>query len=334
MVRKLAVLLVTMCILLAAGCNSNNNTAGTNADPDPAQNQKLALSVAGAPGPVSYPLAYMVQDNPDLDVQPWKTYDQLLSMITAKQVKLASSPINNAIMAYNKGFNIKLVNVSVWGMLYVVSSDSSIKEIKDLKGKEIAVHGQGNIHDLVFRHLLIQNGLDPDTDVQITYMDLSQASAQLITGEVKYAVLNEPNASMALLNAKNSGVELARVIDLQEEWAKIPGQENNRIPQAGYVAVVEAGVTPDEIAAFQASYSEAAKWVNEHQAEIGPMVENQTEWMKAAAVSESLKYANLQPVAAADCQDEVIAFFNELSKTAPAAALGGKQPDANFFFQE
>jgi NitT/TauT family transport system substrate-binding protein len=335
MSKKLVVLLVLMGTLLLAGCSSkSNDTAKTNVTPVPASTQKLDLAVAAAPGPASYPLAYMAQDNPDLDVQPWKSYDQLLAMITAKQVKLASSPINNAIMSYNKGFKIKLVNVSVWGMLYVVSGDSSIKEIKDLKGKDVAISGQGGIHDLVFRHLLIQQGLNPDTDVRITYMDLPQASAQLITGEVKYAVLNEPNSSMAIMNAKKSGVELARVIDLQKEWSKIPGQENYRIPQAGYIAIEEAGVTPEEVAAFEASFIEASKWVNEHQAEAGPMVEKQTEWMKAAAVSESLKYANLQPVDAADCQAEVIAFYKELSKTAPASALGGKQPDANFFFQK
>ncbi|MDD4802226.1 MAG: ABC transporter substrate-binding protein [Syntrophomonas sp.] len=331
MFKKTVSMLLILAMFMIVGCSKKD------AEPAPAPppaNQDLSLSIGSAPGPASYPLAYMAEKNPNLSVQPWKTYDQLLAMVTAKQVKLASSPINNAILAYNKGFKIKLVNVSVWGMLYVVSGDSTVKEIKDLKGKDVAVTGQGGIHDLVFRHLLIQQGLDPDKDVRITYMDLPQSSAKLITGEIKYAILNEPNSSMAVLNAKKSGVNLSRVIDMQNEWAKIPGQEKYRIPQAGFISVEEAGITPPEIAAFAASFTEAAQWINEHPAEAGPMIEKQTEWMKAAAVSESLKYANLQPVDASDCQEEVIAFFKELSKTAPANALGGKQPDANFFFQK
>jgi NitT/TauT family transport system substrate-binding protein len=332
MLKKPVLFIVLITMLFMVGCSSKNNAIPAPVAPQ--ANQNLSLTIAAAPGPASYPLAYMAQKNSNIIVQPWKSYDQLLAMITAKQVKLASSPINNAILAYNKGFKIKLVNVSVWGMLYVVSGDSTIKEVKDLKGKDVAVTGQGGIHDLVFRHLLIQQGLNPDTDLRITYMDLPQSSAKLITGEIKYAVLNEPNSSMAVMNAKKSGVTLTRVIDLQKEWVKIPGQEKYRIPQAGFIAIEEAGITPAEVAAFAASFSEASQWVLENPAETGPIVEKQIDWMKAAAVSESLKYANLQPVDAADCQAEVIAFFQELSKTAPANALGGKQPDGNFFFKK
>lgn len=328
--KKIAAILMVIAMLCAVGgCSSDSGTSTS----DTATKGPADLMVGTAPGPVSYPMAYISQNDPHYVVKPWKTYDQLLAMITAKEVHLSSTPITNALLAYNKGFKVKLVNVAVWGMLYVVSADSSIKEVKDLKGMEVAVTGQGGIHDLVFRHLLIQAGIEPDKDVTFTYMDLPESSAKLINGEIKYAVLNEPNSSMAIMNGKKSGIDLKRVIDLAQEWGKLPGQENTRIPQAGYIMVEESGVTSEQVKAFASTYSESSKWVIEHPDEIGPMVEKQTEWMKAAAVTASLEFAHLDPVMAVDCRTEVESFFEELGKTAPASAWGGNMPDEGFYFE-
>jgi NitT/TauT family transport system substrate-binding protein len=329
--RNLNLLLVVLLVFFAimiGGCTGEK-------EPDPTVNEEVTeLTVGEAPGPVSYPLAHMTQTDSNLVTMPWKTYDQLLAMITAKQVKLSSSPITNAVMAYKKGVNIKLVNVAVWGMLYVVSSDQSLQGLDNLKGKEVAVNGQGSIHDLVFRHLLIQKGIDPDTDLTISYMDLPEASARLVSGDIEYAVLNEPSSSIAILNAKKAGIDLYRAVDLSEEWGKIPGQEGNRIPQAGFIMIEDSGITADEVISFANKYEESAKWINDNPSEAGTLVEKQNEQMKAPAVSDSLKYARLQPKMAIDCREEVEAFLSELIKTAPPNALGGKLPDAEFYFQK
>ena len=247
------------------GC-SNSQEAAQNPDEEVITLEELIIGTS--PGPVSYCLSYMLENQPmsiPVKAQPWNKHEQLLAMITSDQVHISSMPLTNAILLYNKDFDIKLINVSVWGMLYVLSPDNSVKEIKDLAGQEIAVAGQGGIHDLVFRHLLIQNGLDPEKDVTITYLDLPEASARLATGELKFAVLNEPNSSMATMNAKKGGVDLYRVLDLQKEWGKITGSDLNRIPQAGFIVVGNSGVTADMVNEFNDTMITAANWVNENQ---------------------------------------------------------------------
>lgn len=317
-----------------AGCGSQE--AAELVQPPAADTEKVTLAVGTTPGPVSYALAYMAENPADdltMEIKPWNKGDQLLAMITSNEVNLSATPITNAFMLYNKGIDIQLVNVSVWGMLYVLSPEDSVKSVTDLKGQQIAVAGQGGLHDLVFRHLLIQNGMDPNQDVEILYLDLPEASAKLATGELKYAVLNEPNSSMATLNARKGGVELKRVLDLQQEWQKLTGQEKARIPQAGFVVLNGEQVGKAAVAKFHESFSAAAEWVNNNPAEAGPIVEKHFEWMKAPAVEQSLQFARLNPEWAAECQEEIEAFFTELSKTAPPEALGGKLPDAEFYFQ-
>lgn len=337
MVKKvLSMFMLLVLVFSVTGCSSNKGDGATNAIPPDGVKTLEEMIVATPPGPISYCLAYMLENQPlDSTVKPlsWNKYDQLLSAITAKQVHIAGTPLTNAIMLYNKGFDVKLINVSVWGMLYVLSPDNNIKEIKDLAGQEIAISGQGGIHDLVFKHLLIQNGLDPATDITITYMDLPEASAKLATGEMKFAVLNEPNSSMATMNAKKGGVELFRVLDLQKEWGAMTGNSVNRIPQAGFIMVGDTGVSSEMVLEFNDTVAAASKWINDNPETAGPMVEKYFEWMKAPAVQQSLKFARLEPKPALECKEEIENFFTELLKTAPAEAIGGKLPDEQFYFQ-
>ncbi|NLW90118.1 MAG: ABC transporter substrate-binding protein [Syntrophomonadaceae bacterium] len=330
--KVLAVLMCLTMLLSLAGC-SKTTTKENNAVKEPPKVSDLKLTLGTAPGPPTYPLAYMAEQNSNLTLKPWQTGDQLISMLSSKEVQISSCPVTNAMIAYNKGLGVQVLDVAVWGMLYVMSTESDVKSLQDLKGKEIVLAGQGGLHDLIFLHLLKMNNIDPKQDLTITYLDMQQASAMLASGKIKYAVLNEPNSSVAALNAKKNGVKLNRVLDLTDEWHKLPGQENVRLPMGTIVVVNGTNITAEQIATFEKDFIEAAEWVNSHPAEIGPIVEKYVPWMKAKAVSESIKYARLQPNHAADCQSEVEAFFKELSKDTDPKAFGGKLPDAGFYYQ-
>ncbi|MBP7330994.1 MAG: NMT1/THI5 like protein [Firmicutes bacterium ADurb.Bin373] len=338
MKRNLIVLLVAFTLVLNfSGCAQK---AGQESPAAPVQQasgtvklEDLKLAIGSAPGPVTYPLARMAEQNSNIILKPWQGGEQLTAMITTKEVQLCSTPLNNAVLSYNKGLDTQLLMVTVWGMLYVMSTESDVKSLQDLKGKEVALSGKGGIHDLIFRHLLIKNGINPDSDLTLSYLDMSEASSRLAAGQLKYAVLNEPQSSIATLNAQKSGVQLHRVLDLTQEWNELPGQENARMPMAGIIVVNGSGITSEQAAGFAKAYIDTAEWVNNNPAEIGPIVEKHVPAMKAAAVSQSLKYARLQPQHAVNCQAEVEAFFKELSQTADIRAFGGKIPDAKFYCQ-
>lgn len=335
--RLMALLLSALMLLSLAGC-AQNDGAVTSTNPDTGNNVEIKLSdfklsAGTAPGPPTYPLAYMAEQNPNITLKPWQSSEQLMSMLSSKEVQLSSCPVSTALVAYNKGLGVQLIDVAVWGMLYVMSSEQDVKSLQDLKGKDVACSGQNGLHDLILRHLLKKNNIDPDKDLNLVYLEMSEASAMLATGQLKYAVLNEPNSSVAALNARKNGVTLTRVVDLTEEWHKLPGQENVRLPMGCLVLVDSSSISPEEIAAFEKYFVEAAEWVNNHPDETGPIVEKHVSWMKGPAVSESIKYARLKPERAADCRAEVEAFFKELSTTTDSKFFGGKLPDDGFYYQ-
>lgn len=297
------------------------------------------LNIAASPGPASFPLAHMVENNTMQDVAdktvlaPWSTGDQLKAMVTSGQAQIVNTPINNAIMLYNKGAKVKLLNVAVWGMLYVISSDENVKSIADLKGKEISVAGKGGIHDLILRHLLIKNNIDPEKDIKLSYMDMTEAQTKLITGELKYALLNEPGSSMALVNGKKNGAKLFRVLDISKEWAALTGKQEAKIPWAGFIVVGDNAQNEMLVDTFLSKFAESAKHINENAATIGSVVEKHLSQMKAPAVAASIPYSRLEPVTADQCQKDIEEFFNELLTTAPAESIGGKLPDGNFYYK-
>ena len=335
MKKRILVLFLSLALVIGAvGCGGN--TASTETDKTgtaPVSFEQPNLKIGSAPGPVTYPLATMSEKNANIALNPWQSGEQLTAMITSKEVDLCSTPLSNALLTYNKGMDTQLLMVTVWGMLYVMSTENDISSIHDLKGKEVVVSGKGGIHDLIFRHLLIKNGIDPDQDLKITYLDMTEASQRLISGQVKHAVLNEPQSSIASLNAKKGNLELNRVLDLTEEWNKLPGQEDKNFPMAGIIVVNGSGASPEQIAAFEKAYIEEAAWVNEHGPEAGPIVEKHVPTMKAMAVTQSIKYARLDPEPAAECKEEIMNFFKELTTTADIKAFGGKLPDDGFFRQ-
>lgn len=333
--RVLLFLLLFALFFNMVGCAKGDvqDPATANKPEENLKAKELELSVGIAPGPVTYPLAYMADQNSGIDLKLWQGGEQLSSMIATKEVQLCSAPINNALRSYNKGLDVQLLTVTVWGMLYVMSTEENIDSLQDLKGEEIAVAGQGGLHDHIFCHLLIENNINPDIDLKITYIDMAEASSRLVTGDLKYAVLNEPHSSIATLNAKKAGNTLYRVLDLTQEWNRLSGQENIRLPMAGIIVVNDDETTHEQYMEFEKEYSKSADWVNDNPEGIGPIVEKHVPWMKAPAVGQSIKYARLQPQRAIDCQKEIEVFFKELSKNIAPKAFGGEIPDEGFYYQ-
>lgn len=335
MQRILAGLIVMALFLGLAGCSQT--PAPT---PAPAPTPKIEqVTIAASQGSGSYPLAPLVENNALKDIadktviEPWVTSEQLSAMVTSDQAQFAVGPITNFLMLYNKGANVKLVNVAVWGMLYILSADDSVNSIADLKGKTIAVTGGlTSYHGNLLRYILMKNNLDPEKDLTIVNMDMTEASAQMATGGIKLALSNEPNSTITIENAKKGNINVIRAIDLQKEWARAVGDENARIPQAGLIVVGDNAQNHALVTVVRDQYLESAKWINQNPAQAGPLVEKYFPKMKAAAVEKSMPYAGLNPVASSECKEEINAFLTEYLKVAPPASIGGKMPDDGFYY--
>src|SRR5690606_13350893 len=105
--------------------------------------EKLVL--AGPQATVSFPLLHMIDTGALSDVadhvefRAWTNPDQLRALAVEGSVDFIAAPSNVAANLYNRGVPLTLLNVSVWGMLWLVSRNPDFKTLADFKGQEIAM---------------------------------------------------------------------------------------------------------------------------------------------------------------------------------------------------
>ncbi len=105
----------------------------------------------------------------------------------------------SAITAAQQGADVVLIAGFLNKSVFKLMGDPSIKSMKDLKGKTIAITKFGSSDEFVLRRILKDNGLDATKDVKITQS--GDASGQLAAFKAKLCdaiLLSPPNDVVAL----------------------------------------------------------------------------------------------------------------------------------------
>ncbi len=255
--------------------------------------------------------------------------DQVAARTISGELDMVMVASNLGAKLYNKGVPYKLAGVMVWGNLYVVSSER-LGGWSDLKGREIFIHARGLTPDFVFRYLLRENGLDPQTDVKLTYLSGGpQALAMsFIGGKSSVSIMPEPMLAKVLQRRKDTHI----VIDIQKEWQKTTKSAHPGFPQGALL--IKNGLIkkhPEIVESFLQKYEESIAWINANPARAGQYAEALAIGMKAKVVEAGIPGCNLRFVDSRDAENELETLFTILYQYNPAA-VGGKLPDKGLYF--
>lgn len=301
------------------------------------------LVLAGPAATVSYALVHLVESGElkkqgiaeEVELIIWKTPDQLRALTLKSNADFIGVPSNVAANLYNRGVVIKLLNISQWGVLWLVSRTPDVKTLADLKGKEIAIPFRADMPDIVFTHIAQKQGLDPKQDFNLNYTATPMDAMQLLLmGKIDNALLAEPAVSMALIKSKALPAslmanKLERSVDLQQEWGRLM-ESAPRIPQAGIAVLGEKSNNPELIHRFEQAYAAAHQWCYANAQACAQEVVKHIPLLTEQAVEDSLAaqsnyYANAQ-----QAKDEIQSFFQVLLEQQPAT-IGNKLPLDNFY---
>ncbi|HRP70098.1 MAG TPA: hypothetical protein PLY93_11245, partial [Turneriella sp.] len=162
--------LIPLVLVFILAC-SKAKTPPTQAPIDP-----NALVLSGPPASVSFPLAYMVATGALKDAAPsvvfkmWMTPDQMRALALDGKTAFMAVPSNVAANLYNKGAQIKPLNISTWGILFMLSRDKERTKLADYKNEEIVLPFRGDMPDIVFQLIAEKEGLDVKKDFKIRYV--------------------------------------------------------------------------------------------------------------------------------------------------------------------
>ena len=327
--------LVTASLLLLAALPSVGALAAGGRVP------KLVL--AGPFAAVSYPLIHIVESGAlkdladEVEFRVWKNPDQLRAMAvdTRSGVDFIAMPSNVAANLYNRGVKLRLINVSTWGVLWLVSRDPDLKTLEDFRGKEVVMPFRADMPDIVFQTLAAKAGLDARHDFTLRYVASPMDAMQLlIMRRADHAVLAEPGVSMALRKTHSFPIsiiapELYRSVDLQQEWGRLFDRPA-RIPQAGVVAMGRVLDNPVLIERIQKAYADSLAWCEADPDACGVMAVNYADILTPEAIADSVRTDQTAFVTARDARPELEFFYSQLAARQPAL-IGGKLPPADFY---
>ena len=340
----LAGLAVVLKLTVFKGINKDVEVFEQKSEKMATSNGKLdKIIIAGPMANVSHPIFKMMESGALDDIADkvvfklWKNPDQLRAMIINKEVDFVAVPTNVGSILYNKEQPIKLLNVSVWGILKILTRDENIKSLNDLKGKELIVPWRGDMPDIVLKAVLKKKGFS-ENDIKITYVsNPMDAAKQLIMRRADNILLPEPATSMVMRKTKSFPVKVIaptvfRGIDIQKEWGEAY-QREAKIPQAGIAVVGDMLKNKEVIKKFEEAYEKAMVWYKANPKKAGELSAKYVTMFTADAFTDSIEFTQLEVKKAIDVKDELDFFFNVLKEDSPKI-IGGNVPNENFYIKD
>ncbi|MFS8540579.1 MAG: ABC transporter substrate-binding protein [Tissierellales bacterium] len=336
--KRMLIILLSLLLIFTVACSKEKpaeSNVGTEENGSAEQNQeKKTVKFCfpnGVPALTVAKLAYenpIIDENMEIEYEIQSTPDLLASKILKGEADIAIVPSNLAAQAYNKEIPYKLVGTSVWGTLYMMSTEE-IDSFDSLKGKEVYSFGKNLTPDLVFKYVLKENGIDPDKDVSITYLNAaSEVGPAFISGKTNLAVLSEPAVTNIMMKKDNAKV----VFDFNEEWSKITGIEQG-YPQASLIIKSDLIENDKEfVNKFIQVYSENLQWAKENPEKLGEYAEKLEYGITKDMVVNGIERMNMGPLYVEDMKKEYEVYYNVLLDFAPDV-IGGKLPDEEFYFE-
>lgn len=260
----------------------------------------------------------------------------------ALSADFAVVPANLAANLYNKGKDIKIIDIVTHGNLYMLGSREGTVSLGDLVGKVVHCIGQGNIPDLIFQYALTANGYQlnfgdsPQPEkVTITYSkEGGEVMTKLIQAKNKgleaYGVLAEPAASTGISKG------LFEKMDLQTMWQNQTESQIKGYPQAVLIAVGDNNKNTKLIKAIRNVMRDNNSWLADNATKAVENIKNiyPQSNLPASLSSETIQRCNINSLNISDNKDYFNKLMQSLMTINNGASIGEKMPDDGLFYSK
>ena len=198
-------LLCFMMLTTVVGCSGGTNSS------DESDTANILCPV-GAPSLAFVSEYENITENGKIDFVDGS--DQLVAELSKdnSEYDIIVAPINlGAKLIASDQSDYRIQAVITWGNLYLVGTS---KEALSQTG-ELALFGEGAVPQLIVEATNIETSLTPTY-----YQSATLVQQQLLAGNVQVGLLAEPLASATIAKAKQSGLELSIITDLQESYGE------------------------------------------------------------------------------------------------------------------
>lgn len=338
--NRVASLLMAMALSVGLmGCTAANQTQATpdvQASQEVFQGEDVRLAVIS--GPTGIGAAKLLSDSDQDQTVNHYEYtiatdnNEVVSGLTSQdgELDIAMVASNMAANLYNKTQgDVKILALGTQGVLHILEGKggNTIQSMADLKGKTIYATGQGANPEYILRHLLTENGLNPDEDVEIVFADATEISAKLLSGEIDTAMLPVPAATAAIAKGQGS---VRDAIDMTSAWNDL--DNGSQLIMSAVVARTDfIEEHPQAVQVFLKEYEASVTYGKENPQEAGELVAGFGIAPSAAIAQKAIPQCNLVFVSGADMKPAINGYFEVLYAMDPTA-VGGAMPDDDIYY--
>lgn len=257
-------------------------------------------------------------------------YSALAASLNENTYQIITCPSNVAAILYNNEdlqCGVKVISINNTGLLYIVTTDTSVETLEDLKGRTVYAIGEGGPPEYTFEYLMDKSGLSKD--VNLSFRSTPFEVVNLLQDEENsIALLPQPFVEVAGLLVPDLKVP----IDITAEWDK--WNTDSQAESITTVSVVredfleaheQAVVEYLNMAKQSTDYTlshveEAAAWTEEFETFLNPEV----------AVS-AIPKCNICTITGEEMKEKLGGFINIMYQFNPDA-VGGSIPDDDFYY--
>lgn len=257
------------------------------------------------------------------------TADELLPMVIREELDIALVPANVASVLYQKTEGgIAVIDINTLGVLYMVSGDTSVQSMEDLKGRTVYLTGKGTTPDYVLHYLLTANGLS-ESDVKLEYKSEATEVAVLLAEQPEsIGLLPQPFVTAACVQNE----ELSVVLDMTAEWEKVQGAQGSSLV-TGVTVVRKAFLEehPGAVNHFLEEHKRSAEYVNANVEESAALAVEAGIIPKEPIAVKAIPKCNITFLEGEEMKQALSGYLEVLYDQAPEA-VGGSLPEEDFYY--
>lgn len=322
---KMLTVLLALAIMLITACG--------HVDAD----QIKTIRIGSLKGPTTLGLLQMMNANPeednamDYDFQMMTAADELLPLMIKGELDIALIPANVASILYSKmEGNLCVIDINTLGVLYMVSGNKKIDELKDLEGQTLYMTGKGTTPDYVLRYLLTQSGVDVEK-IRIEFKsEATEVAAMLAEKQDAVGLLPQPFVTAAL--AQND--KLSVVMDLTKQWdalQKNGAKEGRMVTGVTVVRKEFLDKYPKAVHQFLKDHGSSVDYVNGNLDQAAIWAVEQGIIGKEPLAKKAIPQCNIVCITGEEMKDVLSGYLQVLYQQS-TDSVGGKLPAEDFYF--
>lgn len=317
----------------AAGAGTGEQTQDVGPD-ETAEN--VVIRVGGLKGPTTMGLVKLMDDAANgisenqYEFTMVTAADELTGLVASGKVDIALLPANVASILYQKTEGgISVIDINTLGVLYLVSADTSVASIEDLKGKTIYLPGKGTTPEYALRYLIGAAGLSED-DVTLEFKSEAAEVASILAEDPgALGLLPQPFVTSAL--AQNDALSI--ILDLTKVWDSYQTEEDPSRLVTGVTIVSNEFLEAhkDMVDTFIKEHEASTQFTAQDPATAAALIEEAGIVAKAAIAQKALPYCNITCITGGDMKDALSGYLGALLEQAPES-VGNALPDDAFYY--